>query len=424
MTFNHPINSFGANNANFSLSDECLDLQQLIIGAHQTESKQHSTTKSQKNTKSQIVEIKVTDPQKFKTKIDEIEFFFENIIDKKIKFVFLPKNRSNIQRRFEDTNFDYVSLFSGGLDSSSYPLLSNNKQKCGLLSHTITSFRMQRVARDVYKKHIPKNNIKIETNLGLKSTVNIPLLHVRGVVFLTNMLSVAINYNIKKVIIPENGPFMINYPVSTLVAPTRTANYEMIEAWTKLVEDITGKKFAVRTPFFNSTKSDVVLKNNTPELIKTTWSCSTSQGISKMCGLCMACLVRILSLYAINQGEPMEDIYEFNILEPSKTILGSKKRDSFNIMINCLEFWKYLIHPDLAPTAIDQDICQMATQRYGVLTNHALDMYLGLKKYFEDFSGDSTFSSIAKQSLEEIDKKVIEKRSTVLDKKIKNYGSE
>ena len=76
MTFNHPINSFGANNANFSLSDECLDLQQLIIGAHQTESKQHSTTKSQKNTKSQIVEIKVTDPQKFKTKIDEIEFFF------------------------------------------------------------------------------------------------------------------------------------------------------------------------------------------------------------------------------------------------------------------------------------------------------------------------------------------------------------
>ena len=109
---------------------------------------------------------------------------------------------------------------------------------------------MQRVARDVYKKHIPKNNIKIETNLGLKSTVNIPLLHVRGVVFLTNMLSVAINYNIKKVIIPENGPFMINYPVSTLVAPTRTANYEMIEAWTKLVEDITGKKFAVRTPFF------------------------------------------------------------------------------------------------------------------------------------------------------------------------------
>ena len=43
----------------------------------------------------------------------------------------------------------------------------------------------------------------------------------------------AAEYDIEKVIVPENGPFMINYPVSTLVTPTRTTNLEMINGWKK-----------------------------------------------------------------------------------------------------------------------------------------------------------------------------------------------
>ena len=413
MIITGPTNVFSPGGQRYRFSDKYSDLQRLVIGAHTIEIKKNQTVKA---------EIKVTDPQKFKNKINDIEFFFETITDKKIKFSFLSKNKTGIQQRFEDTHFDYVSLFSGGLDSSSYPLLPENKQKYGLLSHTVTSPRMQGISKKVYTKHMRGNNALVNTHLKLESTENIPTVHVRGIVFLTNVLCMAAEYDIEKVIVPENGPFMINYPVSTLVTPTRTTNLEMISGWKKIVEDITDKKFVIETPFYDLTKSEVILKNNTPKLIETTWSCSTSQGNAKMCGLCMACFVRMLSLFAIDHSESINSTYEFNIFESSEIGLGSQNRKSFRILINCLEFWKYLIHPDLAPSDIERGHHRMLVQRHNVLANHALDMYLGLKKYFVTLDKPSAFSIIAKDYLKEIDPSVIETRSSVLERKIKNYG--
>ena len=412
MTVTDPTNVFSPGGQKYQFSDKYSDLQRLVIGAHTAEIKNKTVQ----------AEIKVTDPQKFKNKLDDIEFFFENITDKKIKFSFLSKNKTGIQQRFENTHFDYVSLFSGGLDSSSYPLLPENKQKYGLLSHTVTSPRMQGMSKQVYTKHMRQNHFLVNTKLNLENTENIPTVHVRGIVFLTNVLCMAAEYDIEKVIVPENGPFMINYPVSTLVTPTRTTNLEMISGWKKIVEDITGKKFVIETPFYGLTKSEVILKNNTPELIKTTWSCSTSQGNAKMCGLCMACFVRMLSLFAIDHGESINSIYEFNIFESSEIGLGSQNLKSFRILINCLEFWKYLIHPDLAPSDIERDRHRVLVRRHNVLVNHALDMYLGLKKYLVTLNRSSAFSIIAKKYLKEIDQSVIETRSNTLERKIRSYG--
>ena len=152
------------------------------------------------------------------------------------------------------------------------------------------------------------------TELNLSSTTDMPLLHVRGVMFLTNLLCVASECNTKRIIIPENGPFMINYPVSMTVSPTRTTNPVMIKDWSKLFQKITSTNIKIEMPFLNKTKAEVILESQEPKLIKYSWSCSTSQGISKMCGICMACFVRILSLYAIDQGENLENKYELNAL--------------------------------------------------------------------------------------------------------------
>ncbi len=415
MTNTSPKNTFGQNQAHFKISDEYLDFQQLLIGVHLAEARQHLSTE---------IEIKVTDPERFNVKLDDIMLFYETMTDRVIKIKFSQRTKTGIQTRFPgDATFDFVSLYSGGLDSSSFPLLQQNRTKCGLLNHTITSNRMQGVARTVYQNCIPHNHAKVETDLGLERTVDIPLLHVRGVTFLTNLLCMAAEYDIKRVIIPENGPFMINYPVSMLVSPTRTTDPYMISEWTRIFEEISGKKFQIEMPFSELTKSEVILASKEPKLIQYTWSCSTSQGISKMCGICMACFVRILSLYAINEGENLNKCYEFNVLESSETKLKIRRKEKVRILINCLEFWKHLIHPDLSPISLEKTDYRNLTKRHQVLMKHSLDMFVGLKKYLDNNEGKSTLAQLARNDLTIIDKDVIENRVSSLERKIKNYKS-
>ena len=63
---------------------------------------------------------------------------------------------------------------------------------------------------------------------------------------------------------------MINYPVSMIVAPTRTANPTMIKEWSKIFQKITSTKIKIETPFLNKTKADVILESQEPKLIEHT----------------------------------------------------------------------------------------------------------------------------------------------------------
>lgn len=413
MKNKNPQNTLVPNSKNLLIADKFLDFQRLIMKAHSAELKRR---------KSIEILVPVTEPERFQKKMDELQTFFEWITDREIKFKFskIPKTK---QQRLSRSSFDFVSSFSGGLDSLSYPLLQNNIQKKGLLSHTITSLRMQGVARKVWKNVLPRNHRMVETNLDLTGAADIPLLHVRGVVFLTSLLCLASEYSVNQVAIPENGPFMINYPVSTRVDPTRTTNLAMIAEWTKIFNDLTGQSIKVQTPFFNYTKSEVILIANSPDSVMHTWSCSTSQGNVNMCGLCMACFVRILSLYAIDQGEDLKRTYDNNVMTLSTNSLGPKKKDSFRILIDCVEFWKYLIHPDLAPTSLDQDKYKVLIKRHSVMKNHAIEMYIGLENCLKANNRGSALVQLVERNLKIIDSSMLNARRSQLENRINSYGA-
>ena len=129
-----------------------------------------------------------------------------------LKFILREINRK--QTALSETSYYAISTYSGGLDSGSLPLSNKYVNKKLLLHHTHTNHKLYNTAKNLHKKCNPPQHELIITDMGLVSTVNIPLLHIRGAVFLTNLMAVAAHYNIKKIIIPENGPFMINYPVS------------------------------------------------------------------------------------------------------------------------------------------------------------------------------------------------------------------
>ena len=216
MAFPIPKNTFAVNNAQFVLSDKYLNFQRLLYGAHLGESKHKKRPVN--------IHVPVTEPEIFQKNKDEIEHFFEWLTDREIQFNFVKEPKNPAQQHLERTEFDFVSLFSGGLDSGAFPLIPQNRELTGLLHHTHTSNRMLKIAKEVHFNCIPRNHTLVITELNLSSTANIPLLHVRGAMFLTNLLCIASEYNAKRLVIPENGPFMINYPVSMTVSPTRTAN--------------------------------------------------------------------------------------------------------------------------------------------------------------------------------------------------------
>ena len=56
---------------------------------------------------------------------------------------------------------------------------------------------------------------------------------------------------------------------------------------------------------------------------------------------------------------------------------------SFRILINCLEFWRNLIHPDSAPTKNETERCENIVKIHPTFHKHATEMFLGLKNYCE-----------------------------------------
>ncbi|MCV0392007.1 MAG: 7-cyano-7-deazaguanine synthase [Nitrosopumilus sp.] len=414
MTISRPKNTYGLEGRNFPIYEDFSDMQRIIVGAHKGESKQ--------KTKPTKILVPVENFKKFNENKQIFEEFFEWLTDRQIQFEFSEISKHKRPMIFGDFNFDFVSLFSGGLDSGSLPLIDEFRNSRGLLHHTHTSHRMYHVAREVYQKCIPKNHKISFSNLDLESTADIPLLHIRGVTFLTNLLCIAAEHGITKVIIPENGPLMINYPVASTVSPTRTANPDMIQKWTEIFKKITNAKIKVQTPFINKTKSEVILMSKTKTLIEHTWSCSTSQGISKMCGICMACFVRILSLYAIDLDENINSRYLYNPFKISSSTLKESRMTTFRILINCLEFWKNIIQHDEIKNNIEKERFENLAKKYPILEKFSLDMYVGIQNYLKNNNDSEILGKTSMEYLNIIDNKILEMRQKALQRLRKKYG--
>ena len=195
----------------------------------------------------------------------------------------------------------------------------------------------------------------------------------------------------------------------------------MIKEWSKIFQKITSTNIKIETPFLNKTKAEVILESQEPKLIDHSWSCSTSQGISNMCGICMACFVRILSLYAIDQGEDLQDRYELNVLQLREQSLRSAKKTSFRILINCLEHWKNIIEPDLAPTCLEQENYKDLISKFPIMTNFAADMYLGLQKFLSGQTNYNILGKLGKNYLNKMNQNVLDSRQRTLEREIARF---
>ena len=340
---------------------------------------------------------------------------FEDLIsdlldDDEILFKFIKNDSFTTgQSRFEDLSFEYLTLFSGGLDSMSLPFTPEFKNKRGVLHHTITHKIPYGRSVKIFEEFLkPKQLTTLITSKVENRVRNPAYLKTRGLVFLTNALCIASQLKIPSVVIPENGPFMINLPVSPNADPTRTADPQMIEDWTKIFNKITNSNVKSITPFSNKTKSEVIVAHNVKEILPKTWSCSYFQNLTKMCGMCNSCLVRILSCYAIEEGEKMDIFYETNPFMVNSSNLKTNMH-SYRISLDAVDFWHKIINSDDL-SGIKRERFFRINNRHPIMRRHALDMFLGFRDLSKKYTSKQPLFVRFSQALKNIDKKTLDDR--------------
>ena len=411
-----PVNIHRTLNRHIGLRSELIEFQKMAYTLQIEEEKI-----KQSNSK---IELWVEDPVTYQVTKNEFENLIGYLLRKSVNVNF--QQRSKLQNQsvvpFKPYDYEYLSLFSGGLDSIAIPFLPDYADKKGILHHTITHRIPQGKATRIYKKYFKPTQKQILVTSTYKNKVQDPgYLKTRGLVFLTNALCIASELNIKKIIIPENGPFMINFPVSTLADPTGTADPQMIESWTKIFNKVTNSSVEISFPFKNMTKSEVILSSGNSKLIKDTWSCSFFQGLSHMCGMCNSCLVRMLSCYAINEGENLENTYERNPFTINPADIGATNQLKYCISKDTATFCRSVINQeDLDP--INQEKFYYLRKTYPILKNYSLDMMLGFQNLKRHYSSTRPLFTHFQKSLEYIDSHILEGRQSQLMTLKENLG--
>ena len=206
---------------------------------------------------------------------------------------------------------------------------------------------------------------------------------------------------------------MINFPVSTSVDPTRTADPQMIELWTKIFNKVTNSSAMITFPFKNMTKSEVILSSGNRKLIGDTWSCSYFQGLSHMCGMCNSCLVRILSCYAINEGENLNSTYERNPFVINPDEIGEINRQKYFISKDTASFCRSILNQENLDS-IKQEKFYHLRKIHPILKNYSLDLMLGFQNLKRHYSSTQPLFTHFQKMLEYVDSNTLERRQSQL----------
>lgn len=365
-----------------------------------------------------VLELHVSDELDWDPVRDEIEelLLFLSGTRPEVRFAKTASSPTRVKRLEFVQPVSTVSLFSGGLDSGAFAVQLGQREPFSILSHTETSKTMYGKARR-FRSGFVERGVQMVVSRARSETPQWGMINTRGIVFLSNAMAIAHDLDAQRVVVPENGPMMLNLPVSTQVKSSKTANPYMIAAWAKIVNRVLGASIAVETPYADSTKAEIIRRLGDPEAVRHTYSCFSSQGQNRMCGLCLACFVRITSGNAAEVSEDISTTYIHNPFSESLTSLGDVNQNKVITLTEALDFWSSLADPSMEDVPIRQRRAERITKKWPVMRRHALDVMLGAREYIETGGAcDGRVGTIALEVLEKLGAEPLDKRKEELSR--------
>lgn len=265
------------------------------------------------------------------------------------------KRRKYPKFKFSNSQYETVSLFSGGLDSLigivDY-FTANPTKKLLLVSHYDSNSGgpnsdQVRLTRQFNKKHINNYNW-IQTGVGLQLASGItrePSYRSRSLMFIALGVYFASRYSNAELIIPENGTISLNHPLSASrrgSLSTRTTHPYLLDSLRVIIDKL-GISVSLRNPYELFTKGEMMRDTSDLPFIEGALLDSVScgkrgrkahwdrrEGVSH-CGHCMPCIYRRAALHKVNlDTQP----YGIDIFNPLKGWGYAKNLPDISALIN------------------------------------------------------------------------------------------
>ena len=371
----------------FLLSSRAKELQEVANGLHWAERWSQGPD--------QPVSIRVSNPSRWDGVKSDLEDLYYFLTDKEISVKFEKGNQADepgTKLPFGSTDSE-VCLFSGGIDSGAYATILSRERRHAVLSHTETSLMLYGKAKTFFQRYLRRPSLSMTASRFRSGEQVYGLSQTRGLVFLANALSIAEHLEASTVVVPENGPLMLNPPVSRRSQATKTSNPAMISGFLDIVNRVLDSNIVVRTPFSDKTRGEVAIIL-TDKMVGDTYSCFSSQGQKRMCGMCFACLTRILACQAFGIREDLARSYETNPLEVDIASLTEVNRRKARIQIDALTFWRSLASPD-SEDGIELARFNLIVSRSPLMRRQALEMLVGVSQYAKHHPASGTVGKYA-----------------------------
>lgn len=262
-------------------------------------------------------------------------------------FVEKVNRRRSLIPQYDFTNYDFASLFSGGLDSligviNELEKLSDGKKGI-FISHYDQTYNGPLGDQKALLKKLDLSKIdyfRIMVGLSNKDNLNNKISRdgnqrARSILFLGLGCYLTTNANINQLIMPENGTISLNHPLTpsrSSSLSTRTTHPYFIEQL-HFVFDLVGINLRIFNPFSFFTKGQMVIDCTNRALLINTYPDSASCGKrrsqprwdnmgAKQCGTCMPCIYRRASLHKLNLDN---EVYGKDLLNQIDPVNASKQ---------------------------------------------------------------------------------------------------
>jgi len=269
---------------------------------------------------------------------DEIDILLEQlfllIFNRRIEVEIVRNPQRRLINNLNNVNLtnDFTCLFSGGIDSFSGILSSN--EKYGKILGSYTHHLNQRTLKKRVQKLIlslRSRGINVCENSGLKHPNDISL--TRGLLYTIDGFMT----KRRNIIIAECGQTMYQPKYSPLDIIALTTNKNVLKTTIKLIRKITGKKINIILPNENLTKAEIVSNCVDKANLLQTHSCWRTGFASEFKrhhdGTCLACVLRRSAFEMAGLEENYEnDIYSDHLRSSMMNNILSHLNLSYNIL--------------------------------------------------------------------------------------------
>ncbi|MGD0081437.1 MAG: 7-cyano-7-deazaguanine synthase [Methanoregula sp.] len=235
------------------------------------------------------------------------------------------KPNTQIQTKFFDDQRE-ILLFSEGLDSVAAATEFEEATLVHVVKSRFTGSHIDKLNELFPGRKIEKITFIPSSGKISKLPPDTGISNSRGLIFL-GLSSIHLHLNKSNTLISgENGLMMRNPPLFEGSKPTRTMNPEFVRSMQELLTHIYDEEIHIKTPYINKTKKEVLeiargnLKEKFDFAIRESHSCFSQQpqgNKTKMCGRCYACILRTISIQALQgydnseyEGSPFSEEFK------------------------------------------------------------------------------------------------------------------